>query len=95
MGRRVPRLAPIFVTLRAIGCRADWTCYTRTKHGWHVAFNCVPHITGTETIALQAILDSDRKRETLNLMRAINVRKYGASKFWRKRTNILYEGKLT
>jgi hypothetical protein len=93
-GRRTPMLSGVYVTLRALQLRAIWIRCDRTKKGWHVTIKINHRLECAEIVAIQAICRSDFKRETLNLMRVIAMRKYGASKFWKKRWNILYSGKL-
>lgn len=95
LARPVPRCYPVFSTLRTIGLRAHWICYTRTRKGWHLDIDLSCKLVPGETIALQAILGSDARRETLNLMRVIAMRRFRTSKFWRERWNILYSGKLS
>jgi hypothetical protein len=63
-------------------------CYERTARGWHVVIGLSISITPIETVALQAILGSDPRRESLNLMRVL----YGGGSD--KRWNILYKRKL-
>lgn len=46
-----------------------------------------------ELIALQSILGDDPMRSALNLMRERNMK--GVPKFWRMRSNILYDYKVT
>lgn len=94
MGRRSPRVTPIFVTFRAIGIRTKWVRFDRTRKGWHVILCLNTEISPSQTIALQAILGSDKRRETLNLMRVMEMERHGATPFWRKRWNLLYERKL-
>lgn len=94
LGRCSPRLAGIHVTLRAIRNRAAWIRYDRTKKGWHIVIALRDALQPAETVALQACCGSDIRRETLNLMRVLAIRRKGASPFWRKRYNILYEFKL-
>lgn len=46
-----------------------------------------------EIVALQAILGSDEKREALNLMRVISMRRNAVTPYWERRWNILFNGK--
>lgn len=60
--------------------------------GQHVYFQIKPAIPASAMVAVQAILGSDPKRETFNLMRALCLD--GAPDFWRERWNVLYSKKL-
>lgn len=68
----------------------------RTRHGWHVIVPLSEKLTEAEMIALQLCMGDDRKRGALNLMRGIAIRKGGDSvtAYWRKRSNILFGGKV-
>lgn len=90
-----PKFSDLVSTLRAVGVRPVWTCYRRSARGWHVIIKSRYRILPGEQIALQVLLGSDRKRETLNIMRLLSIRQNGASAFWRKRWNILYRYKLS
>jgi len=49
-----------------------------------------------ELVAFQACCGSDQRRETLNLMRVLAIRKTPiTSPFWRDRWNLLFSEKLT
>jgi hypothetical protein len=75
------------------GLSVRWVRWDRTQNGWHVVIKVSQKLTLSETIAAQAILGSDRKREMLNLARCISIRKR-PSRYWEQRANILYEKKL-
>lgn len=64
----------------------------RTKKGWHIEIHLGTSLQPGETVAAQVLCGSDRKRETLNLMRVLGLK--NAPAFWRKRWNILYAEKL-
>lgn len=96
--RRSPSLRPIFTVLRMVGLRPSrqTIALERTRHGWHVIIQLSERLKPAEIVALQACLGSDRRREALNLMRALALRKRcnGVTPYWRKRWNILFGGKL-
>ena len=91
---RPPSVSQISAVARIVGLRIVWTLYRRTLRGWHVVIAMRDRLTPGETIALQACLGSDRRRETLNLMRAVSIRRGSISGFWSTRYNILYARKL-
>jgi len=91
---RAPSISQIAAVARIVGLRIVWTLYRRTRRGWHVVIAMRNHLTPGEAIALQACLGSDRRRETLNLMRAIAVRRGRITGFWSERWNLLYSSKL-
>jgi hypothetical protein len=90
----VPRLVPILARLRIIGLKATWISYRTTRHGWHLEIGINSPLKEAETVAAQAVLGSDLRRETMNLRRAISLRVHKHSRFWRKRWNILFLKKL-
>lgn len=94
--RRSPRLRPFWTVLRMVGLRPLQTIMERTRHGWHVIIKINRELQPAETVALQSCLGSDGRREALNLMRVLAMRKkcYGVTPFWRARWNILYSSKL-
>lgn len=63
-----------------------------THGGWHVEIEVVQDVSPAAVVAVQAILGSDWRRETFNLMRALVVEH--APDFWRDRWNVLYSTKL-
>ena len=91
---RPPSVSQISAVARIVGLRIVWTLYRRTRRGWHVIIAMRDHLSPGETIALQACLGSDRRRETLNLMRAVSVRTGRIRGFWSERWNLLYSSKL-
>ena len=76
--------------------RPDYFMLHRTRKGWHIVVSLNTRLTPPETIALQAILGSDIKREALNMARWMGVRKKYNSlpKFWKERWNLMFEEKL-
>ena len=68
----------------------------RTRRGWHVAITLRDALEPAEIVALQSCLGSDRRREALNLMRVIGLRRtHGIDSFWFERWNLLYREKLS
>lgn len=93
--RAAPRLAWMWAVCRIVGLRARWIRTDRTRRGWHVVIEFSERFTNGELVALQAILESDKRREALNLMRVIAIRKYPhMPHYWKTRWNILYAEKL-
>jgi len=64
--------------------------YDRTRHGWHVVIMLPVALEKTAIVALQAILGSDPRRETLNLFRALST---VWDTFREERWNILFQYK--
>lgn len=90
-----PKLPPLFAVARIIGVRPLWIEYRRSRRGWHVVICMRDRYSPAELVAMQALFGSDGRREALNLMRAIAIRRAGiTSRFWGARFNILYRGKL-
>jgi hypothetical protein len=92
--RRVPRVRPLWSVLRVVGLRPTWIRTDRTRRGWHVIIGLTSRLQPAETVALQAILGSDDRREALNLMRVIAIRKNPPAAFWKNRWNLLFSSKL-
>ena len=92
--RRGPRLGPLWVTLRTCQLRPQHVEYRRTRKGWHVVIRVRHALEPAEQVAVQAVLGSDRRREGLNLMRVLCMRRMGADRFWRIRWNLLFARKL-
>lgn len=90
----LPSLKTFLSTLRVIGIKARWFAYRRTRKGWHVEIGIKASLTPPETVAAQAVLGSDIRREAMNLCRVISLRVHKHSPFWRKRWNILFLKKL-
>lgn len=73
---------------RRLRFRLNWVSYQRTVRGWHILVQCNRKFSPMETVALQAILGSDRKRETFNLCRILS------GKISDNRWNLLFKEKL-
>lgn len=80
--------------------RVRWVCrmlhwpvvlveYRRTRHGWHVCVTVRRRVTPLQVVAVQAILGSDWRRETFNLVRARRLSR--VPRYWRERFNVLYD----
>lgn len=92
--RRVPRLYPVWRLCRLVGVRPVWIETFRTRKGWHVWIRLRERLTAGERVAFQACAGSDVRREELNLMRVVSIRRRDPGPFWRERWNILFERKL-
>lgn len=66
----------------------------RTANGWHVVVTVRERLSPAFTVAMQAVLGSDPKRELYNLFRVRQLRK--VPKLWRHpdRWNVLFHRKL-
>jgi hypothetical protein len=84
----------MLAVLRTIGLRPQWLRTDRTRRGWHVIIKLTRSLLPAETVAVQALLGSDSRRESLNLMRAISVQRRDPGAFWRRRWNLLFTYKL-
>lgn len=91
---RAPKVRPILAVLRITDIRASWIEYIRTRRGWHITVRVRDELEPSYTVALQALMGSDNRRECLNLRRVRGMAHKRASKFWKKRWNILFSGKL-
>ncbi len=92
---RVPRLDRVWKVCRIIGVRPATVLVERTARGWHLTIALSVPLTRGELVAFQALCESDWKREALNLMRVISIRRLPvADPFWRQRWNLLYVEKL-
>jgi hypothetical protein len=91
---RAVRSLVLYSITRLIGLRIFSVRYEKTKRGWHIVIHHNARLSPAETVALQCVLGSDRKREALNLMRALAIARGKYSRFWVRRFNILYRGKL-
>lgn len=83
--RRFPRVC------RVIGNRPLWFRYDRTRRGWHVVIYWRYEMSPWMLLALQAILGSDWRRESMNFARLASGR---TDRFSMERWNILYEEKM-
>jgi len=84
----------MFVVLRLAGLRWRWCQSERTRRGWHMVIRLVGDLEPAELVALQALLGSDRKREALNIMRVIAIRRWPRKDGRNTRWNLLFERKL-
>jgi len=89
---RCPSMWEINRVFHILDIRPEWIRFDRTRHGWHMIIQLRKPLEKCALVALQAILGSDPRRETLNLMRALSVR---MSAFAARRWNVLFEYKLT
>lgn len=78
--------------LRWLRLRPVALVYRRTARGWHVKVALSRRINPLSVVALQALLGSDPKRETFNLLRARALRR--APPEWRNRFSVLFRSKL-
>ena len=62
--------------------------FDRTRNGWHVIVGVRKRLDPPVVVAAQAILGSDYKRETFNLMRVQGLA--NIPPYWRERWNVLY-----
>jgi hypothetical protein len=73
---------------RVTGARVRWVEISRTRKGWHVAARWNRRWTPLETLALQAIMGSDWRRESMGFARLLHASAPG--KHW----NLLFAEKL-
>lgn len=93
--RAVPRLQRIWAVCRIVGLRPVRIRTDRTTRGWHVLVWLDKRLTSGELACLQSLCRSDWKREALNLMRIVSIRRGRIRDgFWSKRWNLLYAEKL-
>lgn len=79
----------VWTVATVLGCDVCDMRIDRTRHGYHVVILVPRRVAAVSVVALQAILGSDPKRESFNLVRARNLR--AVSPFWRReRWNVLY-----
>lgn len=97
---REPRLLTRRITYRIwglcrrAGLRPHAIAWSRSRKGWHVHVHLSRRLTNGEIVAAQAILGSDRRRESLNLMRILAIRRDPPRRYWRHRWNVLFERKV-
>lgn len=94
-GNRAPNLRPVWAVCRLIGLRPLGYRLDRTRKGWHLVIWLSFALTPAETVAVQACMGSDPRREALNAMRVIAIRRNKIrNRFWLNRWNLLYAEKL-
>lgn len=89
-----PRLSRVWATLRIVGIKPKYVRLDRSRRGWHLVVALNFRLRPAELTCLQLLFGSDRRRETLNLMRVIAIRRGKLGKFWQDRWNLLFERKL-
>lgn len=82
----IPEIREVMVRL---GLKILAIEYQKTRRGWHVVLLLEQKLKPAETVALQAILGSDRQREAFNLARVLGG-KADESFRW----NLLFDYKL-
>src|SRR5579872_1786570 len=87
---RRPPLASIWVLARLCGLSIRWVRFDRTRHGWHTVVQLSRRINPLAIVAAQAILGSDYRRESLNLMRCLSRPSRARECYW----NILFDKKV-
>ena len=65
--------------------------YSSSRRGFHVVVGLLEWVPANVVVILQALLASDWRRETFNMVRVLSLP--DAPTFWRKRWNVLYGGK--
>jgi len=88
MGSR--RLRSVFTLARLCGFGIRWVRIDRTAHGWHLVVALRGKLPALAMVAAQAILGSDFRRESLNLMRCLSRPSAARERYW----NILFDKKL-
>lgn len=83
----LPRICEIMGELRLKVRAAE---YKKTRRGWHVVLFLARDLQPLETVAVQAILGSDPKRETFNLARVMGGRAKDSIRW-----NLLFDYKLS
>ena len=91
-GVSVPRLSRLTRLTRRAGYRVTALSQTRSPSGkgWHLVLTVQPRPSPLATVALQAILGSDKGREACNLYRVNRVMTGQVSAWWARRWNVLY-----
>lgn len=82
----------VMAALRWLRLRPVALVYRRTARGWHVKVAVMRRCAPLVVVALQAILGSDARRETFNLLRARALPRVPAE--WRTRYSVLFGRKL-
>lgn len=88
---RCPSMWEINRVFHILDIRPRYVRFDRTRRGWHIIIELPKPLEKAATVALQAILGSDPRRETLNLMRALSIR---WDAFNERRWNVLFREKL-
>ena len=91
---RYPDIASKIRALRQ-AIRVSSIIYSPTRKGWHIIIETTRRLSAIETIALQACLGSDVKRELMNLQRYFGFKGKKIPHFWKDRWNLLFARKLT
>lgn len=99
------RLYGIFAVCHTLGLSPRSICCQRSNKGWHYTITLKPdqrifrRASGLpsriETVALQFALGSDRKRETLNLMRVLALGRVSNKRWESAKWNLLFREKLS
>lgn len=90
-----PNLRPVWAVCRLVGLQPRMYRLDRTRKGWHVVIWLSFPLTPAEIVAVQACMGSDPRREALNAMRVIAIRRNRIrNRFWSNRWNLLYAEKL-
>ena len=95
LARNGPTLVMFWTVLRALALRPLAIEYNRTARGWHAIVMLPEPLAPAEQVAIQAVMGSDRRRELLNIMRVLSIRRVGAPQYWRARWNLLFTRKLS
>ena len=84
------RLRSVFTLARLCGFGIRWIRIDCTAHGWHLVVALRGTLPPLAMVAAQAILGSDFRRESLNLMRCLSVPSKDRDRYW----NILFDKKV-
>lgn len=82
----------VVAALRWLRLRPLAIVYRRTARGWHVKVAVSRRCSALVVVALQAIMGSDPRRETFNLVRARVLPRVPSE--WRTRYSVLFGRKL-
>ena len=88
--RKPPTIHEVLEIARILRVEVDWLEYTPSRRGYHLAIRWKQKWHPLETIALQAMLGSDPKREAFNLLRV----RSGTDVIKNRRWNVLFARKL-
>jgi hypothetical protein len=89
---RAPRIRPFYAVAHILSERIEWIRYDRTRRGWHVIIKWKRKFEPLATVALQAVLGSDGRREALNLKRVLSVPEGPGDA--KRKWNLLYHYKV-